>query len=259
MSQHSSLAKGGTAVAGLTGSLVATGLAATPAQAAYEPAVWDRVAQCESNGNWSINTGNGFYGGVQFHQVSWAGVGGLAFAPRADLASKSEQIAAARRLLAAQGPGAWPVCSVKAGLTMDNGGADRDAMPDDGDTDPDPEPQPVEWTITDRVNYRVGPGTNHEAVGKLHPGTKVEGTKLDNGWVKTTEGKYFWHSFGTTDSEAPTTESFTIERSVNVRSGAGLSHDIVGRYAVGTTVEGTQLPNGWVKTDRGYFWHSFAA
>jgi nucleoid-associated protein YgaU len=85
--------------------------------------VWDRVAACESGGNWSINTGNGYYGGLQFSSSTWRGFGGGQFASRADLASKSAQITVAQRVLKTQGPGAWPVCSVRAGLTRANGGA----------------------------------------------------------------------------------------------------------------------------------------
>ncbi|MBB1252020.1 transglycosylase family protein [Streptomyces alkaliterrae] len=86
--------------------------------------VWDKVAQCESNGNWSINTGNGFYGGLQFQQSSWAAAGGTQYAPRADLATKDQQIAAAEKLLAMQGPGAWPVCGARAGLSQNSGSPD---------------------------------------------------------------------------------------------------------------------------------------
>jgi len=71
---------------------------------------WDAVAQCESGGNWTINTGNGFYGGLQFTPSTWAAFGGTAFAPRADLATKAQQIAVAERVLDVQGPGAWPTC-----------------------------------------------------------------------------------------------------------------------------------------------------
>ncbi|MEU1628139.1 transglycosylase family protein [Streptomyces sp. NPDC020096] len=78
---------------------------------------WDRVAGCESGGNWSINTGNGNYGGLQFSQPTWVAFGGTAYAARADLASKAEQIAVAEAVLDRQGPGAWPVCSVSAHLT----------------------------------------------------------------------------------------------------------------------------------------------
>jgi nucleoid-associated protein YgaU len=85
--------------------------------------VWDRVAACESGGNWSINTGNGYYGGLQFASSTWRGFGGGQYASRADLATKSQQIAVAQRVLKVQGPGAWPVCSKRAGLTRTNGGA----------------------------------------------------------------------------------------------------------------------------------------
>ena len=99
-----------------------------PAEAAATT-VWDRVAQCESGGNWKINTGNGFYGGVQFAAGTWKAYGGNTYASQAHLATKAEQIAIARRVLAGQGPGAWPVCSRRAGLTKSNGKADRNAMP----------------------------------------------------------------------------------------------------------------------------------
>lgn len=101
--------------------------AATPAEAAGS--VWDQVAACESSGNWSINTGNGYYGGLQFSSSTWRGYGGGAYASYAHQASKGEQIAIARRVLASQGPGAWPVCSKRAGLTKSNGGADKNATP----------------------------------------------------------------------------------------------------------------------------------
>ena len=103
------------AVAG-TGLIVA----AAPAQAS---SVWDTVATCESTNNWSINTGNGFYGGLQFTISTWNEFGGQEFADRADHASREEQITVAQRVLAVQGPGAWPVCSKYAGLTASNGGA----------------------------------------------------------------------------------------------------------------------------------------
>lgn len=86
--------------------------------APYVPAgsVWDRLAQCESTGNWAINSGNGFFGGIQFDQNTWDRWGGQEFAPRADLASREEQIAIASKTLAAQGWGAWPACSSSLGL-----------------------------------------------------------------------------------------------------------------------------------------------
>jgi hypothetical protein len=81
---------------------------AAPASAATHD--WTGVAQCESGGNWHINTGNGYYGGLQFAQATWAAYGGLAYAPRADLATPAQQIAVAEKVLVGQGIGAWPVC-----------------------------------------------------------------------------------------------------------------------------------------------------
>ncbi|MFD9919144.1 transglycosylase family protein [[Kitasatospora] papulosa] len=78
--------------------------------------VWEKVAACESTGNWHINTGNGYYGGLQFTRSTWAAYGGTAYAARADLATKDQQIAVAEKVLDGQGPGAWPTCSVRAGL-----------------------------------------------------------------------------------------------------------------------------------------------
>ena len=80
------------------------------ANEAKAASVWDAVAQCESGGNWAINTGNGFYGGLQFTPSTWLAFGGAAYAPRADLATRAEQIAVAETVLAEQGPGAWPTC-----------------------------------------------------------------------------------------------------------------------------------------------------
>ncbi len=88
---------------------VSLGVLAAPASAAA-PNDWDAVAQCESSGNWAINTGNGYYGGLQFSQSTWAAFGGTEYAPRADLATEAQQIAVAERTLDVQGPGAWPTC-----------------------------------------------------------------------------------------------------------------------------------------------------
>jgi uncharacterized protein YabE (DUF348 family) len=79
--------------------------------------IWDALARCESGNNWAINTGNGFFGGVQFDQNTWERQGGLRYAPRADLATREEQIAIADVTRARQGWGAWPVCSGRAGAS----------------------------------------------------------------------------------------------------------------------------------------------
>jgi hypothetical protein len=78
--------------------------------------VWDGIAQCESGGNWNINTGNGYYGGVQFAPGTWLNMGGGDYAPYAHLATKEQQIEIAEKVLAVSGWGAWPGCSAKLGL-----------------------------------------------------------------------------------------------------------------------------------------------
>lgn len=88
---------------------------AAPAAHAASDGTWDRVAQCESGGRWSINTGNGYHGGLQFSPRTWTGFGGAEFAPVAYQATREQQIVVAERVLAGQGWGAWPVCSRKAG------------------------------------------------------------------------------------------------------------------------------------------------
>ena len=105
-----------TTVAVVAGTAAVTPLlAAGPAHA--DSVNWDAIAQCESGGNWKINTGNGYYGGLQFAQGTWAAYGGLKYAPRADLASRAQQIAVAERTLDGQGIGAWPTCGKYGGST----------------------------------------------------------------------------------------------------------------------------------------------
>ncbi|MET8255829.1 transglycosylase family protein [Micromonospora sp. NPDC005197] len=105
------VAVGTLAVGAITGAVALFGPAA-PAQAGVN---WDAIAKCESGGNWKINTGNGYYGGLQFSQGTWAGYGGKKYAARADLASRGEQIAIAEKVLDGQGIGAWPTCGRKGG------------------------------------------------------------------------------------------------------------------------------------------------
>ncbi|MDY3127239.1 MAG: resuscitation-promoting factor Rpf1 domain-containing protein [Corynebacterium sp.] len=98
---------------------VAFGAAAslmTPNASAAPDSDWDRLAQCEAGGNWSINTGNGYHGGLQFSAGTWRAYGGSEFAPTANLATREQQIVIAERTLASQGWGAWPACSARLGL-----------------------------------------------------------------------------------------------------------------------------------------------
>ncbi|KJK57090.1 LysM peptidoglycan-binding domain-containing protein [Saccharothrix sp. ST-888] len=114
------------AVAGVAGVGLAMPLLAATGAHAASVSTWDRVAECESGGDWSINTGNGFYGGLQFTSSTWKAYGGGQYAGQANQASKGQQIAVAEKVLASQGPGAWPVCSVNAGLSKGGSAADVD-------------------------------------------------------------------------------------------------------------------------------------
>ncbi|WP_433732448.1 transglycosylase family protein [Nocardia sp. CA-129566] len=108
MSKHRKLSTRALGYAAVTGAIVAVPFGLSTGTAAAAPTHnWDGVAQCESGGNWGINTGNGYYGGLQFSQSTWAANGG---AGSANHASKEEQIRVAENVLSTQGAGAWPVC-----------------------------------------------------------------------------------------------------------------------------------------------------
>ncbi|MQA32027.1 transglycosylase family protein [Modestobacter roseus] len=134
---------------------LAVGAFAAPASAAPQHD-WTGVAQCESSGNWSINTGNGYYGGLQFFQPTWEGYGGLEFAPRADLATPAQQIAVAERVLVGQGVGAWPVC----GQYLTEGTTPAAASA--------PAPAPAPAPAAAGATYTVAPGDTLGSIAAAH-------------------------------------------------------------------------------------------
>ena len=102
----------------VTGAIMSTaGIAFTGTATAAPDSDWDRLAQCEAGGNWAINTGNGYQGGLQFSPSTWNSHGGQQYAATANQASREEQIAVAEKVLASQGWGAWPSCSSSRGLS----------------------------------------------------------------------------------------------------------------------------------------------
>ena len=128
-------------------STIAFGAAAAimaPTASAAPDSDWDRLAQCESGGNWAINTGNGYHGGLQFSGQTWNGHGGGEFAPVASQASREEQIVVAERVLASQGWGAWPSCSASLGL---NSGATQRTAPAATVAAPASAPAPVQQAV----------------------------------------------------------------------------------------------------------------
>lgn len=112
--------------AGVTGSAIAIPLLGATGASAADGTVWDKVADCETGGSWSADTGNGRYGGLQLTQEDWERYGGLDYASSPDLASRSQQIAVAQKVLQEKGTAPWGTCAVVNGLTKDSGSVDVD-------------------------------------------------------------------------------------------------------------------------------------
>ncbi|SCE63169.1 transglycosylase family protein, partial [Streptomyces sp. OspMP-M43] len=175
--------------AGVTGSAIAIPLLGAGGAQAAEATTWDRVAECESGGMWSADLGNGYYGGLQFSQETWSAYGGTAFAPRADLASRSQQISVAEKVLDDQGPKAWPSCAVISGLAVDGGlpGVDPGASPSaDPLTDPsaDPEPAPTDEADATGESGESGKGAKGDEADKDGTGGAEKGSRSPDSSVK---------------------------------------------------------------------------
>jgi nucleoid-associated protein YgaU len=110
------------AAAAITGAAIAVPVVMAGAASA-DSVNWTAIANCESGGDWSIDTGNGFYGGLQFSESTWLAYGGDQYAQYANDASESQQIAVAEKVLAGQGIGAWPVCGAYAGSSTTYSGS----------------------------------------------------------------------------------------------------------------------------------------
>lgn len=123
--------------AGVTGSAIAIPLLGATGASAASGTTWDQVAECESGGFWSADTGNGRYGGLQLTQANWEKYGGLDYATSADQASRSQQIAVAEKVLADQGVGVWATCGLLHNLGGDSGSADVDTGVAGDSTDSD--------------------------------------------------------------------------------------------------------------------------
>ncbi len=104
------------ALVAVTASVTGAGVLLGPATPAQAGVNWDRLAKCESGGRWHINTGNGYYGGLQFSRSTWKANGGAKYAPTADKATKGEQIKVATKLYKKRGLSPWPTCGKKAGV-----------------------------------------------------------------------------------------------------------------------------------------------
>ncbi|MEU9185283.1 transglycosylase family protein [Streptomyces sp. NPDC048484] len=130
--------------AGVAGSAIAIPLLGATGASAASGTTWDAVAECESGGSWSADTGNGSYGGLQMSQETWEEHGGLDYAPSADQASRSQQISVAEKILADQGTSAWATCGLLAGLTQNSDSADVDTGLAGDSASPSAEPDETE-------------------------------------------------------------------------------------------------------------------
>ncbi|WP_405617142.1 transglycosylase family protein [Streptomyces sp. NBC_01511] len=187
-------------LAGITGAAVAAPLIGATSASAATTSEWDTVAQCESGGNWSINTGNGYYGGLQFSASTWAAFGGSAFASTADQASKSQQIQIAEKVLAGQGKGAWPSCGVGLSNAANDAGSDDSAQqqaPQQQAPAPKAAPEAAPKQESAPRAEREQPASRSETRGPVEKGDgeyKVKGgdtlskiaeaEKVEGGWEK---------------------------------------------------------------------------
>jgi nucleoid-associated protein YgaU len=156
-----------TLIAAATAAAVAIPVLGTVSSAQAASLNWDAVAQCESTGNWSINSGNGFYGGLQFTQSTWAAFGGTQYAPRADLATKAQQISVAEKVLAAQGRQAWPVCNKRSG-DVPSSSSSTSTGSTSASSAVDTKPSTVSKKVTPKPSTTTNSSGSHKATRHHH-------------------------------------------------------------------------------------------
>ncbi|MCX4981323.1 transglycosylase family protein [Streptomyces sp. NBC_00572] len=171
---------------GVTGVAVAAPLMTAGTASAATVSEWDTVAACESGGNWSINTGNGYYGGLQFSASTWAAYGGTAYASTANQASKSQQIAIGEKVLAGQGKGAWPSCGV--GLSGASPAGAVESAPQQSTQQPQQERKAEQPTTRSEQRKAPKPATQQQAAPKA--AAKKTVTTPTGKKVKKGDGEY---------------------------------------------------------------------
>ncbi|WP_328881163.1 transglycosylase family protein [Streptomyces sp. NBC_00299] len=184
------------AVVGVTSAAaVAAPLMAAGSASAATASEWDAVAQCEAGGNWSINTGNGYYGGLQFSASTWAAYGGTAYASTADQATKAQQIEIAEKVLAGQGKGAWPHCGTGLSSAAYNGsGSSQSTEATPRATEEQPASRSADRpaaekkstkTVTTPTGKKVKKGDGEYKVAKGETLSSIaEKKKVKGGWEK---------------------------------------------------------------------------
>jgi LysM repeat protein len=177
----------------VTAGATAAGIGILAGPASADTHDWSGVAQCESGGNWSINTGNGYSGGLQFSPSTWAAYGGTAYAPAAYQASAAQQIAVAEKVLASQGIGAWPVCGARltGGSTSVPQAAPAPApapAPQAATRATRPEPVQAEPQQQTAAVSQTPPAAKHQPTGSytIQPGETLSSIatahQVDGGW-----------------------------------------------------------------------------
>ncbi|MGY6020224.1 transglycosylase family protein [Streptomyces spinosirectus] len=173
--------------AGVTGSAIAIPLlAASGASAADGGSTWDKVAQCETGGAWSQDSGNGRYGGLQLSQDEWDTYGGLDYAARPDLASRNQQIAVAQKVLADQGVGAFHTCGLTTGLSKDSDSADIDTGVLGGGTDSSDSGTSGSLGLSNSSGYSSGESSSSDSSAdasadpSVSPSSSASTDKTDN-------------------------------------------------------------------------------
>ncbi|MFE7750048.1 transglycosylase family protein [Streptomyces sp. NPDC057428] len=184
---------------------------AVPAQAVIAPTVtagtdWDRIAKCESSGRWNTNTGNGYHGGLQFAPSTWRAYGGGQYAPRADLATKSEQIAVGERVARSQGMGAWPTCGrLGANGTSGSSSSSSSDRGDSAQATPQRQSSGSSGGSSSGSSHRTDGGSYGSTTGSSHGGTNHSsaGSSSSSGSAPAAEH----HSEDLADSESYVVES----------------------------------------------------
>ncbi|MFI5807478.1 transglycosylase family protein [Streptomyces sp. NPDC051561] len=214
--------------AGVTGSALAIPLLGATSASAADANTWDRVAECESGGMWSADLGNGYYGGLQFSQEKWEQYGGVEYAPQADLASRAQQVRVAEKMLAAEGPQAWPSCAVISGLAPGGGNASGSGTGGVDAADPGAD------AGTDS-GAQTRPPAGHPTDGDAQDGTPDAGTPSGGATAPATP---------TTPAEPTPGSSVSPSTGPNATPGEGTDPDAdpsTGRPAPGAT-PGTETP-----------------